>query len=72
MLRRKSCAAEKAQREAEAEEQRKREADVVHRTEVLQRAQDALVELVGMGSTTAKKAVMAIAAGQVPGIKVEY
>lgn len=69
---RRTAAAEKAQREAEAEEQRKREADVAHRAEVVQRAQDALVDLAGMGSTTAKKAIMAIAAGQVPGVKVEY
>lgn len=68
-------AAEEAARAAEAkriaDEQAKREADQAHRTAVKSKAKAAIMSC-GADEETARKIVMAIIAGEVPAVKLEF
>ncbi len=68
-------AAEEAERQraakAEADAKAKREADQAHRTAVKTKAKEALITC-GADEETAKKIVMAIIAGEVPNVRIEF
>ncbi len=68
-------AAEEAARQAEAkrlaDEQAKREADQAHRTAVKSAAKTAIMSC-GADEETARKIVMAIIAGEIPAVKLEF
>jgi len=73
-------AREKAEREAQAERDRiaaeeaaraKREADQAHRTKVKTKAKEALISC-GADEETAKKIVLAIIAGEIPAVRMEF
>lgn len=69
-------AAEKAAAEREAEAKRradeKRAADREHRGKVLGAAKVAIIAAGGVGEEAAKKIVLAIAAGEVPAVSIQY
>jgi len=62
----------KAQADAEAAAKAKREADAKHRAAVMGAAKEALMKHAGIDEEAARQAVLAIRAGEVPHVRIEF
>lgn len=63
---------QRAEEERQAEEAAARKADEEHRSKVMRKAETALLERINISAETATLIVLAIAAGDVPGLEVQF